>query len=221
MKKLKIILVSLMCSLLPVGVAAAVADSNNSVDDGTVKTQEAEVEEEKTEIETEQEKNESRKKRLDEAKAKARAALDAATKTRIENRCEAAQVLVTNVKARADERSKVRDGAYEKLSEKIANLITRLGEKNVDTTTIEQQKAQLDLKISQFKADLSTYRQTLADLALMDCKADPTGFKSLLLEARTEREAVIADAAAIKDYVQTTIKPTLVQIREALEAGEE
>ena len=54
----------------------------------------------------------------------------------------------------------------------------------------------------------------------MDCASDPTSFKASLEKARSLREQVTKDAQEIKSYVNDTIKPTLKEIRAALEAKE-
>jgi hypothetical protein len=67
---------------------------------------------------------------------------------------------------------------------------------------------------------LATYTQTISDLGSMDCVTDPLGFKATLESARTQRDLVAKDAAAIRSYLTDTIKPTLQEIRTSLDAAD-
>lgn len=224
MKRLKLLLLILTFSFIPSTVLRAESgsgstgsgdssntdttntdDSSNS-DGGVIHTQ------------TETERKAALKERVEEAKQKAKTALDAAAQKRIEDRCESAQKKVTTLETIVGERAKRRNTAYDTLLDRLNNLVTKLQAKNVDTTELEQEIATLEMKIAQFKTNLTTYRQSISDLSSLACKDDPSAFKSLLEQARAQRETVKTDAEAIKEYFKETIKPTLEEIRTALEA---
>jgi len=157
--------------------------------------------------------------RLEKAKNTLKLNLAAAEKLKIEDKCEGAQKNVGKVKSKLDNIANIRGKSYEALSKRVDNLVTRLKAQGVDTTDLENERVQLGAKITQVKTDITAYRQTMADIAGMTCKSDPTGFKALLTQARTQRDTIATDAKAIKDYFQGTIKPTLQDIRDQLEAA--
>ncbi len=136
--------------------------------------------------------------RIAERKAALKTTLDAAAQTRIKAKCAAAQKLVTASKTRSDKAIQNRQKAYESISARMANLLTVLEKNNVDTTTIKDLQAQVKTAVEKLKTDVNTYNQTLTDLSAMDCTADPTGFKALLDTARTQRQQVAKDAAALR-----------------------
>jgi hypothetical protein len=78
----------------------------------------------------------------------------------------------------------------------------------------------LQAKITVFNTDLTTYKQALSDLKLVDCATDPAAFQAALLTARASHDTLVKDSGDIKTYVQGTVKPTLTAIKTTLEASE-
>lgn len=159
--------------------------------------------------------------RLAERKTELKTKLTTAEQTRLKEKCKPAQTgnvssLYGRIKGIETSRSEV----YKNLTNRLTSLTEKLKAKNVDTTKLEAEIATLKTKIATFEADLAKYKQAVLDLKSMDCATDPTAFKASLEKARTLREQVNKDAQEIKTYVNDTIKPTLKEIRAALEAKE-
>lgn len=138
----------------------------------------------------------------------------------IKSKCKPAQLKIKDVGDKTELNVKERSKAYTEVVTKLTETVAKLKVKGVVTTTLEQEIALLNTKIALFNTDLATYKTALSDLKLHDCVTDPTGFKAVLESARTANTKLIADAADIKAYIKNTIKPTLLQIRTALEAQE-
>ena len=138
----------------------------------------------------------------------------------IKSKCKPAQLKIKDVGDKTELNVKERSKAYTEVVTKLTETVSKLKAKGVVTTTLEQEIALLNTKIALFDTDLATYKTALSDLKLHDCVTDPTGFKAVLEAARTANTKLIADAADIKAYIKNTIKPTLLQIRTALEAQE-
>ena len=102
----------------------------------------------------------------------------------------------------------------------LNKLQTKLSGQGVDTTQLAAEITALKEKIDTFNNDLGAYRETLSDIANMDCEADPSAFKASLDQARESLKKVHADAVDIRTYVKDTIKPTLQTIRSGLENAE-
>ncbi len=153
------------------------------------------------------------KERLEKRKAALNTRLTTAQKTRVTTRCKAAQGMVSSVSRRIKGVETSRTQVYGNLVDRLTKLSDKLKTSGVDTTTLNTQIDELKTKIATFNTDLAEYHQTVADLAALDCTADPTAFQASLDAARTARTKVADDAKAIKTYLSETIKPTLVQLR--------
>lgn len=122
----------------------------------------------------------------------------AAVQLRIKTKCKAAQVLIntskTNTQANIDKRSDL----YAAIIQSLQNLITRLKSQNIDTVELGNVETQLQAAAAQYKADNTTYSQSLTDIATIDCVTDPVGFKVTLDSLRAERATLAKDAAAVR-----------------------
>lgn len=171
--------------------------------------------EEKSEVKT------TLEERLTKLKTDLQISLTAAQQARLKSRCKAAQVITGKHKTNFEERVKTRTNAYNELVHHLDEIIPRLKAANIDTTTLEQDKASLETKIKSYNTNLAEYKQALADLNEVDCVTDPTGFKAALESARASHQMLISDAKAIRKYVVETIKVTLQDIRTQLKAKAE
>ena len=158
--------------------------------------------------------------RLERGKIELKVKPDAKEVEGIKSKCKPAQLKVKDVGDKTELRVKDRSRAYAEVATKLSETVAKLKAKGVVTTTLEQEIVLLNTKIALFATDLVTYKTALSDLKLHDCVTDPTGFKAFLETARTAHTKLIADAADIKAYIKNTIKPTLLEIRTALEAQE-
>lgn len=139
--------------------------------------------------------------------------LTAAEASKLKTKCVAAQGIVKTQEIKVNSGITARSKAYDELLDHLDKLIAKLKAANVSTTDLEAERTALKTKIDTFKKDLTTYKVALSDVQALGCLADPTGFKAALEDARTARKTVADDAAAIRSYVNDTIKPTLKTIK--------
>lgn len=156
--------------------------------------------------------------RMDKLKTKFKVKLGETEKRQLKLRCRPAQSVVAKLNTRFGNSVTKRTQAYTELSANLDKLIAKLKAKGVNTTTLEQQKTELDNKISSYKTDLAAYQQSLTDLKNTDCVTDPDAFKAALEAARAAHETLVNDAVGIKTYLLNTIKPSLQSIRKELES---
>ncbi len=149
--------------------------------------------------------------------AKLNLKLTAAESAKLKTKCVAAQGLVKVLEIKVNSGITSRSKAYDELLSHLDKLIAKLKAANVSTSELETERTALKTKIDNFKKDLTTYKVALADVQATGCLVDPTGFKAVLEDARTSRKAVADDAAAIRSYVNDTIKTTLKNIKSDLE----
>lgn len=158
---------------------------------------------------------------LEERIAKRKAALTerltAAKQSRISQRCVAAQGKIRSHEARVNGVATARQNAYGVVITKLTELVPKLQEKGVDVSALEAQISVLKEKISAFQADLTEYKQAIADLAALDCTADPEAFQASLEATRKLRVDLVTSSVEIKMHVQEVIKPILVSIRDSLQ----
>jgi hypothetical protein len=167
---------------------------------------------------TAQEKAAALKARIEKRKTEIKAKITATEKTRLQARCVNSQGKLSSLSGRVKGIETSRAQVYSNLTDRLTKLLEKLQAADIDKASLEAQITELQTKIATFQTDLATYKQAVADLVDMDCKTDPEGFKNSLEAARTARKKVQDDAAAIKAYVNDTIKPTLKALRAQLEA---
>ena len=155
--------------------------------------------------------------RLAKHKTELKTKLSTAEKVRLQAKCKAAQGLVSSLSGRIKGIETSRGQVYKNIVDRLTSLSEKLKNKGVDTTELNADIATLQGKIDTFNTDLATYKQDVSDLAAMDCKADPDGFKAALEAARAAKQKVHDDGLAIRSYVNDTIKPLLKNIRAELE----
>lgn len=160
----------------------------------------------------------SLQERINKRKAELKIRLSAAEKLKIQNKCQASQGHVSSVKGRIQGIETSRTQVYSNMTDRLTDLSEKLKNKGADTAALDAAIAELKKKIETFNTDLATYKQAVSDLADMDCKTDPDGFKASLQAARTAQETTSKDAKDVRAYVNDTIKPLLKTIRTALEA---
>lgn len=157
--------------------------------------------------------------RLEKRKAAFKTKLTAAEQTRLKQKCKASQGKLSSLGGRVKGIETSRNNVYRELVERLTKLTPRLQDKGVDTKELEAEIEVLETKIETFKTDLADYKQAVSDMSEMECETDPVAFKASLEAARTAREKVAADAAAVRAYVKETIKPTLQELRQQVEGS--
>ena len=156
------------------------------------------------------------KKRLDDLKADFKTKLDDTTKKHIIEKCKPAQTVVDGTQNADKSNSTKRTDIYAKITTDINDLITKLKANGQDATALQAAETAFELKVATFNNDMTTYRQTMADLHALDCSTDPTAFEAALTTARTQREKVRADALDIRTFVTTTLKTAFTGIKAKL-----
>lgn len=155
------------------------------------------------------------KSRVEKYKAQA-GVVNRAAEARLKLRCNVAQTVTKNVRVKALTLRDNRTKAYKNIADKLAHTVTKLKEKQIDTTKLEEQIATLNTKIAAFTTAAEAYKQAIDDMADMECTTDPGGFKAALDQARTAQRTMHTLATEIRTYVSNAIKPTLVQLRAEL-----
>lgn len=155
--------------------------------------------------------------RLAQRKKEQAIKLEKRDKDRLESRCVRTQNAIREIQQQAgpilDNRAKV----YQRIDAKLWVVIGELKLAEKDTFNLEKQRAQLAAQAKVFQTTGGYYLQTLDDIAVINCQADPTGFKALVETARAYHKQVRTQSAGIRKYVLDTIKPTIASHVAALQ----
>lgn len=156
--------------------------------------------------------------RLAQRKAERNITLDEKTQKRLESACVNAQnkvrALQHKTTAALDKRAKV----YRQMDAKLWIITGKLKLAEKDTFNLEKQRSTLAKKSEEFEATSKQYQQVLDDIVVVNCKADPAGFKALVDTARLYRVQLREQAKGIHEYVVNEIKVTLSDFAVDLQA---
>lgn len=153
------------------------------------------------------------KQRMDKRKAEIKTVVTAAERQRVQKNCKNAQGKLNSLRGRITGLETSRSQVYDNLVTRLKKVSEKAGT-TPEGTELNTQITTLEEMIDTFKSDLADYKTAVGDLADSDCAADGEAFKKTLVAAREAQKKVQADAIEIKKYVQDTIKPTLVTIRQ-------
>lgn len=156
--------------------------------------------------------------RIAKHKLAAKTKLTNAEKLKIQANCKASQGRVSSVKNKVHGLETSRTQVYKNTLDHLTKLTEKLKNSGQNTTELDASIIVLQGKIETFKTDIAAYKQTVSDLAEMDCKTDPDGFKAALEASRLAVQKTNQDAQAVRAYIKDTIKPILITLRTDLDS---
>lgn len=98
---------------------------------------------------------------------------------------------------------------YRSIDAKLWVTIGRLKLAEKDTVDLESKRALLSQKITAFNTTSETYKQTIDDILVIDCKADIVGFKSLVDTLRLQHLQLRDQSSDIRKHVIDEVKRSL------------
>jgi len=147
--------------------------------------------------------------RLAQRKAEQNITLEEKDQKRLEQTCVNVQSKIRTINQSATTVINDRNLSYKRVDAKLWVTIGRLKLATQDTFELEKQRTSFAQQINDFQTTGSNYTQTLDDIQLINCQADPVGFKALLETARFYHKQLISQANAVHAYVANDIKKTL------------
>lgn len=147
--------------------------------------------------------------RLAQRKAEQNEQLDTQTQLHIQQTCIIGQGHIRQLQTNATTMANNRTTTYQKIDGIILMSIGELKLASLDTFTLEQNRTTLVQKMSAFEATASNYQQTLGDLLVINCKADPVGYQALLDTARYYYKQLGVQSADISSYTVNTVQPVI------------
>jgi len=147
--------------------------------------------------------------RLAQRKAEQQEQLDDKTAKHVQSVCATEQSAVRQMQPKATSVANNRTATYQKIDGILLISIGQLKLTSQDTFKLEQNRAALVQKITAFQDTFANYQQTLGDILVINCQADPTGFQALLDTARAYYTQLSTESGDIASYVKNTIQPAM------------
>ncbi|MCA9330714.1 hypothetical protein KC957_01590 [Candidatus Saccharibacteria bacterium] len=149
--------------------------------------------------------------RLKQRKAEREIKLDEKDTKRLTQTCVAAQSKIRTIYQSATTALTERNKAFYRADAKLWVIIGRLKLADRDTYALEKQRTNFAQQIADFQTTSNNFTQVLDDMQVLNCAADPVGFKALLETAKIYRSQVVSKSNAIRDYAVNDIKKTLTE----------
>ncbi len=156
--------------------------------------------------------------RIQARKDKLQVRLSALEQQRLKTRCKSSQGVVSSLQARINGIETAHTKAHTHVVSQLTDLSAKLPAQGLDNTQLQTEITNLNAQIAKFNSDFATYKDDVSDLAVMDCAADPVGFKASLEASRNQMGLLRQEGTAIQAYLKDTIKPTLQTIRTQIAA---
>lgn len=123
--------------------------------------------------------------------------------------CERLEKRIQNKETNFDNTHKLHVRQYQRIKEKLANVIRDAKTAGKDASKLEANLALLNTKIDTFDTDRLALIDALKEVRALACAEDKDAFKEALEEAQAQQKKVLADVRDIKRFYQTVIRANL------------
>ncbi len=137
--------------------------------------------------------------RIAQRKTTYKAQLVAVNAAQVASKCSLAQSVLTEVRSKDSKTASIRLQAYNDLAKRLAFLVDNLSSQGTDATALSNAQTQFIASINTYLNDREKYKVAMDDAIVIDCNADPVGFRASVLDAQKLRATLIPDVAAIKN----------------------
>lgn len=161
-------------------------------------------------------KKQGRAERLQALKDLKTEKLDEAQAKRLALRCKAAQGKIASLRARTNNIIASRRKVYSEIGDKLDVLLGRLGAAGLDISTLQTAREDMRTELGTLSDSMNEYDTLLADLANMDCEADPEAFSAALKSAREVQVRLRTQARDFRQFVTVELRAVLQDIRSQL-----
>jgi len=147
--------------------------------------------------------------RLAQRKNERKIVLEEKDVKRLVSQCSRAQTELRKVQTEVRQLSSRRTETYRTVDGKLWMAVGLLKLGGVDTFKLERQRAAYIQNVEGFQTIIKEYQQAIDDTVVINCGADPIGFKALLDTSRIYQTQLINQSATIRNLLVNEIKPTL------------
>jgi hypothetical protein len=125
--------------------------------------------------------------------------LSAADKLAIAGKCQLAQTAINDRKTKDIKAASIRLQTYNELVKRLTFLVNNLSSQGNDASRLLNAENYFVASINNYLSDAQQYKVAMDDLVIMDCQADPAGFRATLNEAKNLRAKLNPDVVTIKN----------------------
>lgn len=147
--------------------------------------------------------------RIAQRKTERGTALSDQDQKRVIGTCVSAQTKIRSIETKEVPMLDNRTQVYGSIDAKLWIVTGQLKLAKQDTFQLEKERLTLLDKTNNFQTLASNYKQALDDSLVINCQADPNGFKALLDTARIYHDQLRAQSVDSHDYIVNTVKTTL------------
>ena len=147
--------------------------------------------------------------------AQAASSLDPAKIEAIRQNCTTSQIVLQALQKRDGVARINRGRDYDQLTQQIGALRSRFNYNKVSVPELDQAESNLLAAIDRFRTAYNRYYDDVANAISVDCRAKPADFYQSVVNARTDRADVGAEAGAI-DQLMSTYRDALVRYQTQL-----
>ena len=135
--------------------------------------------------------------------------LDSKELLRVTSKCTNVQSSVRELQTKLAPVVEKRSNIYKKIDAKLWIIIGQLKLADKDTFKLEQQRSEFAKQVTAYDNSMTQYKQTLDDIVVINCKADPAGFMALVKTAREYHTLIRKQSQDLNTYIVDTVKATL------------
>lgn len=147
--------------------------------------------------------------RLNQRKAERGIVLDEKDQTRLVNTCITGQTKMRLIQVELVPAIANRIAVYQKIDAKLLVTIGSLKLASKDTFKLEKDRLLLADKTAQFQVLATNLTQAIDDTEIMNCKADPAGFRAMMETIKLYYTDLQKQSFDSRDFLVNTIKPEL------------
>lgn len=147
--------------------------------------------------------------RLTQRKKEQNIKLEKRDQSRLEQRCVKAQTVVTTLQQQLSEPINTRHRQYQDIDAKVWIAVGQLKLAGQDTFSLEKHQTTYNKQRNQFQKLTNEYSQTLDDIVVINCEADPVGFLALVQTARNYLKQIRQQSDIMRTTTVDNIKPEL------------
>ncbi len=138
-----------------------------------------------------------------------------------ESRCNLVNGKIDNLLSGYEERKERHIQRYNGIQQNVAELITKLQEEGIDTTNLENDLAQLQVLIEEFRTYIESSMERLRAARTQTCGDDQSQFRAEVEAARGELLKAREVALEIRTFVFDVLRPDIQTIRDQIKSQEE
>lgn len=119
--------------------------------------------------------------------------------------CDVIKQKLVNARSRVNSTTTNRENVYGNIERRLAAVQNRLSLQRLDTSVVDLSLASYRIEVTNFKNSADKYLSILDDAILIDCKTDPSAFKSTIIAAREARQLPVNAMKRLRDVYNSTL----------------